>query len=331
MRVVSRITAHRTGKGLCLAGLASFCLTVAAAGAAEKPTIGVLLFRGDRASERMMRDAVLQQLKVEGFGEDKAVYLHEDAKADQARVRELARKLANAKPNLIIAVSTIAALAAAQEIKDIPIVFANVYDPVDAGIARSYQSSGNNTTGTDIQVPAQALLKTLRRVVSFKRLGLLYNVKEKNSVVQLDDVKENQKEMGFEVVPESVGKGEEVPGAMERLTRKGIDALFVTGAGVVNEQAGTVAKLAVERKIPTVTNSDLRVNDGVLLGVVSNREELGKLSGMKAAQILRGAKPTDIPIEMAKRFEIIINLKTAKGMGLKVPVDLLQSANRVIQ
>ncbi len=327
----SWITGRSVGRGVCLTALVTFCLTLTAAHAAEKVTIGVLLFRADRASERMMRDAVLQQLKAEGFGEEKAVYLHEDAKGDQARVRELARKLAGAKPDLIVAISTLATLAAAQEIKDIPIVFANVYDPVDAGIAKSHQSSGNNTTGTDIQVPAPALLKTLRRVSPFKRLGVLYNVKEKNSVVQLDDVKENQKEMGFEVVPESVGKGEEIPAAMERLARKGIDALFVTGAGVVNEHAGTVAKLAVERKIPTVTNSDLRVNDGVLLGVVSNRQELGKLSGMKAAQVLRGAKPADIPIEMAKRFEIIINLKTAKSMDLKVPVDLLQSANRVIQ
>ncbi len=328
---MSRSSTHRTGIGLCLAGLAVISLAVAVASAAEKPTIGIFLFRSDRESEVISRDAVLQQLKAEGFGEDKAVYLHEDAKADQARAKEIARKLAAAKPAVIVTITTPATLAAVREVKDIPIVFANVLDPVDAGIAKSLQSSGNNTTGTSIQVPTPALLNTLKRVSSFKRLGVLYNAKEKNSVSQLDDIKESQRVMGFEVVPESVEKGEEIPAAMERLVRKRADALFVTGAAVVNQHTETVAKLAIERKIPTVTNSDLRVNQGVLVGVVPNREELGKLSGMKAAQILRGAKPADIPIEMAKRFEIIINLKTAKGMGLKLPVDLLQSANRVIQ
>lgn len=326
-----RMSSLRAGTGVVLAGLVFFCLAAAWAAAAEKPTIGVLIFRGDRNTDQITRAAVLEQLKAEGFGEDKAVYLHEDARGDQARLQELARKIVAAKPNLIVSISTPVTLAFIKETKDIPIVFALVLDPIGAGITQNLKSSGTNVTGTSIHVPTQVLLNTLRRVSSFKRLGLLYTLKEKNSVVQLEDAKEHERAMKYQVVSESVEKGEQIPGAMERLSRKGMDALFVTGASVVHQHTETVVKLAIERKIPTVTNLDLRVNQGILLGVSPNLEDLAKLSGKKAAQVLRGARPADIPIEIAKRYDIIINLKTARSMDLKVPLDLLQSANRVIQ
>jgi putative ABC transport system substrate-binding protein len=201
---------------------------------------------------------------------------------------------------------------------------------VESGFAKSWASSGNNVTGSSNKMSLAVPIKTLQRIGPVKRLGVLFNPAEKNSILQLDELKGLQRELGFEVIEVPVGKKEEAVAAVRTFAPR-VQAFYVTGAVTVTSQVAAVAVAAMEHKLPTVAHTIDVVEAGVLVGVTANLQEVGRLAGVKAAQVLRGAKPASIPIETPKRFDVAVNLKTATATGVKVPADLLQSATRVIR
>ena len=154
---------------------------------AEK-RIGILLF-SEEVRYIDVTKGFMETLKERGFGESRTKIITENAGASKAKAAELVQKFAAAKMNLIFTAGTHATIAVTQEIKDVPIVFSMVYDPVEAGIAKSWKSSGNNTTGTSSKVPMSKLLGSLKQYAPVKRLAVLYTPGEKNPKAQLKDLK----------------------------------------------------------------------------------------------------------------------------------------------
>ncbi len=296
---------------------------------AEKTKIGVLL-SSDDARYVDVAEAAIKQLKAEGYSDSKITVNTQDAKGDKAAAAKIAKQFAADGVRLVMPMGTAATAGAVKELKDIPIVFGVVWDPVEAGFARDWRSSGMNTTGSSNKVPMAALVKTLKRLSSLKRLGVLYNPTEKNSVLQLEEFKGLQRELAFEVVEVAVTKAEEAA-AVARAFAPRVDAFYISGAVTVTSQMAAIASVAAEHKLPTISHLIDVANGGALLAVSANLQEVGRLAGAKAAQVLRGTRPSDIPIETLKRFDVVINLKTASATGVKVPVDLVQSASRVIR
>jgi len=296
---------------------------------AEKIKIGVLLTSDDPRYPDTA-EAAIKQLKAEGYDESKIILDIQSAKGDKAAAAKIARQFAADGVRLVMPMGTTAATGAVKELKDIPIVFGVVWDPVEAGFARDWKSSGMNTTGSSNKVPMAALVRTLRRMKPLKRLGVLYNPTEKNSVLQLEELKGLQRELAFEAVEIAVTKAEEAAAAARAFAPK-VDAFYLSGAVPVTSQTAAIAAVAAERKLPTISHLIDVVEGGALLAVTANLQEVGRLAGVKAAQVLRGTKPSSIPIETLKKFDVTINLKTATAMGVKIPVDLLQSASRVIR
>jgi putative tryptophan/tyrosine transport system substrate-binding protein len=291
--------------------------------------IGVLTF-----SEQVRYMEAIRGLKdtfnEAGFGEPRMQYIVENAGANKMVAAELVKRLAAEKLDLIFTVGTHATLATSQKIKDIPIVFAQVYDPVAAGIAKGWQSSGNNTTGVSTKIPLSQLIISLKRLKPFYSLAVLYTPGENNSESQLRDLQEIQGNFGIKVVPVPLTKVEDIEQLLPVLISR-MDALYITGSNLVNEQLSKIIDMANKGKIITVTHLEDLVEKGVLLGVGPNPYQVGRLAGKKAIKIIEGALPSSLPIDTLEQLDIIVNLKTARAGGFEIPSDFMKTVSRKIE
>ena len=312
-----------TGTAIFLA-VALFSIDVGA----EK-RIGVLMFSGEARYVEAAR-GIMDRLKEMGYGEPKASFMIEKADANKARTAELVQKYAAAKLDLIITLGTSSTVAVSREIKDVPIVFSMVYDPVDAGIAKAWKRSGNNTTGTSPKIPMSKPMEVLSSLARVKRLGVLYTPGEKNSESQLKDLQAIQADYKIKVIPVRLTKIEEVDQLLPQVLRSA-DALYITGSNLVNSQIGVIVDMAGKAGVITVTHLEDLVEKGVLVGVSANAYSMGQLSGEQAARILKGVKPSAIPIECAKKSDIILNMKSVKKGRFQIPPGFMKTVTRVVE
>ncbi len=295
---------------------------------AEK-RIGVLLF-SDEVRYVEAAKGFIDTLKEAGFRQPQTKIITENAGANKAKAAELVKKFNDAKMDLIFTAGTHATTAVTQEIKDVPIVFSVVYDPVEAGIAKSWKSSGNNSTGISSKIDMSKLMGSLIKYAPVKRLAVLYTPGEKNSESQLKDIQEIQKSFGIKIVPVPLTKTEEVAQLLPLVLRKA-DPLFITGSNLVNRQLSTIMDMAIKAKVVTITHLEDLVEKGVLLGVCPSTYLMGRLAGQKAVKILKGVKPSSIPIETLKQFDVMINLKTAKAGGFQTPPDFMKTVKKTVE
>jgi putative ABC transport system substrate-binding protein len=316
-------------KSLFLSFAMAIIIILLPAGAKAEKKIGVLIFS---ESERHIDSykGIMDQLKKDGFGESKVKYTIENAKGSKAKAVEAARNFAAAKVNLIIAIGTTAAIAAATETKNIPIVFSMVFDPVESGIAYSWKSSDNNTTGASPRIPMSMLLDRLKEFMKIKRLAVLYTPGEKNSEAHLIEIQKTQANSHIKVDPVILTKKEEVPHILAEVLRTA-DAIYLTGSTIVIETVPIIVDLANKAKVATVTHRDDFIDKGVLLAVSADAYLVGRLAGKKAVQILKGAKPSSIPIESEKKLEIILNMKTAKAGQFQIPPAFMKKVTKTVE
>lgn len=272
----------------------------------------------------------MEQLEKDGFGEAQVKFTIENAKGNKAKAAELARKFASAKMDMIIVLGTPSAVVVAKEIKEVPVVFSWVYDPIEAGIAGSWNSSGNNTTGTSSKVPVSKLMGSLKQLSPVKKLAVLYTDGEKNSEIQLKELQEIQAYFQVRILPVPLNRKEDVAVIIPEVTRS-VDAIFLSGSSVVGEAATMIVNIANKAKVLTVTHIEDLVAKGVLLGVCADPFSAGRLAGKKAVKILKGAKPSSIPIEMLKNFDVLINMKTAKAGQFQIPPKFMKRVTRTIE
>jgi len=298
--------------------------------AQKKAKIGIVMYSNE-ARYIEGKNGAIAQLKKEGFDEQKVDFDIRDAEGKDTKVTEIAKDFKEKGMNLIIAYGTQAATNTYKEIKDIPIIISMVYDPVGAGLAKSMKSSGNNITGASNFVNMKSVVMHLRLISPAKKIGVLYNEGEKNSVLQLDEFKKLQDEMGILVIGANVTTPEQVGEATRSLVERGVDSLFMSGSNVLSKNLAAALEVAAARKIPTVSHLSDRVKEGVLLSVSPSAFKVGELAGKKAAEVLRGAKPTDIPIETLEDYDITVNATTAKAIGKVMPDGLLKKAKKIIE
>jgi putative ABC transport system substrate-binding protein len=298
-------------------------------GAGAEKRIGILQSSEDVRYLEATK-AFVDKLKEAGFGEPQTKIIVEHAGANKAKAAELAQKFAAAKMDLIFTLGTPATVTVALEIKDVPVVFAVVYDPVEAGIAKQWESSGNNTTGTSTKASMPRIVDVLKRFAPVKNLAVLYTPIEQQSVSALRDLQKIQEEYRIKVIPVPLSKAEEVSQLLPILTRSA-DALYVTGSVFVGSQLSTIVDMAMKSKMITITHLEDLVERGVLLGVSADFHSGGRLAGEKAIKILKGAQPSSIPIEIAKQLKVVINLKTARAAGFQVLPDFMKTVTKTIR
>jgi putative ABC transport system substrate-binding protein len=295
---------------------------------AEK-RIGVLLW-SEEGRYIETKKGILDQLKKDGFGEPAVKYTIVNAEESSTKASRRVQEFVAAKMNLIITIGTSAAIPAAKTIKDVPIVFSNVYNPVEAGIAKDWKSSGNNVTGVSPKIPMSKLLDSLKEFTPVKKLAVLYTPGEKNSEVQLIELQKIQTDSQIQVFPVILANKEEVAQTLSEVVRT-VDAMYLTGSSVVGATVPVIVNTANKAKVVTVTHLDDLVEKGALLGVCVNSYQAGRLAGEKAVKILRGAKPSAIPIETLKKFDVVFNLKTAKAGEFQILPSFIKNVTRKIE
>jgi putative ABC transport system substrate-binding protein len=295
---------------------------------AEK-RIGVLIW-SEEPRYIETKNGIMEQLKKEGFGEPAVKLTIENAGGNKVKLEKIVQKFATAKMDLIISIGTTATIPVAREIKDVPIVFSMVYDPVEVNIAQTWKSSGNNTTGASPRVSMSKLVDTLKRFASVKRLAVLYTPAEKNSVVQLKELIGSQSGFQLEIVPVPLTNSEDVALILPEVIRT-VDAIYLSGSSVVGKTISVIVDLATKAKVVTITHLDDLVSEGVLLGVCANPYAVGRLAARKAVKVLKGAKPSSIPIETLKHLDLIVNIKTAKAGQFKIPPSFMKSVTKIIE
>jgi len=246
------------------------------------------------------------------------------------KAAEIVRRLASSQLDLFVAIGTTAAVAVVKEIKDVPVVFTTVYDPVDSKIAADWKSSGNNTTGTSTKIHMSQLIENLKQLKPVKSLAVLYTPGEKNSEAQLKDLQTVQAQFGIKIIPVPLTAKDEAPQILSDVVGRA-EALFLSGSSIAIDALPIIIDTAKKAGVITTAIQSDKVEKGILLGVYANTRTLGVMAGEKAAKVLKGAKPSAIPIETVKKADVIINMKTARESRIDVPAAFLKKATRVIE
>jgi putative ABC transport system substrate-binding protein len=295
---------------------------------AEK-RIGILTFSEEvRYSEA--QKGIIDQLTKDGFGEPVVQFTIENAKGSKVKTAELVQKFAAAKMDLIFTIGTTATIAISREIKDVPVVFGMVYDPVEAGVAKDWKSSGNNVTGVSPKIPMSTLVGSMKELAPIKKLAVLYTPGEKNTEIQLKELQGIQSSLQIKVVPVILASKEEVAQTLALVVHT-VDAFYLTGSGIVGTTVPIIVDIANKAHVITITHLDDLVEKGVLLGICANSNRIGRQAGKKAVQILRGAKPSSIPIDIEKKFDVMLNMKTAKAGQIQIPASFMKKVTRTIE
>ena len=248
-------------------------------------------------------------------------------------LRSLAEELVRLKVELIVTDGTAAALAAKNATTAIPIVFSIVSDPVGTGLVASLARPGGNVTGFSIVNPElnAKRLALLREVVpAMQRIGVLENPKNPYFRSAHSELEQTCRSLGIEPIFVDVASAGELTNAVAEVARGGGQALLVSPDFLFYENRVEIMRAALKHALPTTTSRSL-VAAGALLGYTNDLSEQEDRVAAFIDRILRGAKPAELPVEQPTKFELAINLKTAKALGISIPQPLLLRADEVIQ
>jgi len=292
---------------------------------AEKK-VGIFLF-SDETRYTLAVKGIMDKLKEEGFKEPTTKFIVENAEYNKANAADLVKKFASRRMDLIFTIGTSATIPIVREIKNTPIVFSIIYDPVASGIAKDWKSSGNNTTGASTKIPMQKILNGLKVFKSVKRLAVLYTPDEKNSEIVLKDLQETQPIYKIKIIPVPLTTKDEIVQILPEVIRTS-DAIYVTGSNLVDSQVSMIVDMANKAKVLTVTHLEDLVEKGVFFGICIDPYLNGRLAGEKGIKILKGAKPSSIPIETTKEYKLIINMKTANAGQFQIPHEFMKALGK---
>lgn len=287
--------------------------------------IGIIRYM-DHISLDQASQGFIDKLEKDGV---KVEIIDKSANGDMATLNTIAQSMISDRVDLIYAVSTPAAQAAANVTKDIPIVFSAVTDPVGAGLVEDFDKKTSNITGvSDYVDPKGQIDEFLKIYPDTKKFGLIYNTSEQNSIVQVEELEKILKEKGIGLESVGVNTINDIPIAISSLSGK-IDALFALTDNMVANAAPTVAKELVDLKIPSLSSEEGQVKQGLLLSQGVNYYEHGSQAGEIAKKIIGGEDVKNIPVEYNKTNSKLVNKKTAEALGLDLGNEIFENANFV--
>ena len=276
------------------------------------------------------REGFIEGLKEKGYEEGKNIEIeYQNAQGDNSTSQTIAQKFVSEKKDLILAIATNSAQAVYNATKDIPTVFTAVTDPVSAGIAKDWKSSGTNLTGVSDMVPVDKQLELLTKLKeNIKVLGVIYNTSEANSVVQVNSLKEEASKLGISIKEIGVTNVNEINQNLSAVIKE-IDALYTPTDNTVASAYDLVGQIAVKNNVPILGAEEAVVAKGGLCSIGIDYFELGKETGYKAAELLDGKKPDEIEITTLSNMSITINTDVAEKLNIKIPSDIEESATKV--
>jgi len=321
--------------GLVLAGLAAAAITTRAGHAQQSriPRIG-FLGAADPAVAAPWIAAFDARLRELGWVDGRTATIeYRWAGAQTSRYAEIAADFAARKVDIIVTWASAPVLAAKQATSVIPIVFAAQMDPVGAGVVANMARPGGNVTGLSIQQTDTAgkRLELLRECVpGMRRLAIMVNSGAPGAMIETREIGAGARAAGLDIVVREIASADDIGPALQSFAGQA-DALYVATDPLVFANRSRINALAQDARLATIYGSREYVEAGALISYGPNFPDLFRRAAEYVDKILRGARPADIPIEQPTKFDLVINLKTAKALGITISPALLLRADEVIE
>ncbi len=310
-----------------------------------------LTFAQEKKVKRMIRVGVTQMVSTPvlekdqkgfekalaeaGFKENvNILYDRHNAQGNRAKAQAIAQKFLIEKFDLIHSITTLASQEVVKLIKDIPIVFSSVTNPVEAGLvpkaSRPGTKSGTNVTGVSYHWPVHLQFETCTKFVpKAKKWGTIYDAGDSSSLVQIKEVKEAAKKLEVELVEATISNSEETMQAAQFIAGK-VHAIYIIYDLTVLSAFEAIVSVCNESKIPLFTSDGESVQRGAIAAYGVNFFLVGHSAGKRAARILKGEKPGDIPWGRVDRFSLVVNERAARAQGVIIPPALLSKSDKII-
>lgn len=279
-----------------------------------------------------VRDGVQAALKAEGFESGKNLkWQYQSAQGNTGTAAQIARKFVGDKPDAIVAIATPSAQAVVAATKTVPVVFSAVTDPVVAKLVPSWEPSKTNVTGVSDLLALDKQMELVKQVVpTAKRIGMVYNPGEANSVVVVKELQKLLPTMGLTLVEAAAPRSVDVSSAARSLVGK-VDVIYTSTDNNVVSSYEALVKVGQDAKIPLVASDTDSVKRGAVAAYGINYRDLGEQTGRIVARILKGEAPGSIKPEVSSKIELFVNPGAAEKQGVKLSDALLKSAAEVVK
>ena len=325
-------------RDVILASVAAVCTGAAPRAAAQATErlrrIGFITLRsGPNEYDAAFREA----LRRLGYVEGQTIRIdYRWAAGSEQRADKLAAEMLAAKPEVIVAATTPAIRAAMRATKEVPIVIAAAADPVGSGLVASLARPGGNVTGLSLVSPDTAakrlqLLQELIPTVNRIAVLLMDTGVAGESIPLIEQLQSAAKQLRLELAIKAIRSGADIPAAFATIQQERAQALIVSATPISIDHRGQIADIAASQRLPAMYESQGFVEAGGLLSYGPSLTDMYRRAAVYVDKILKGAKPADLPVELPVKYDLAINLKTAKALGLQLPQTLVLRADRVIE
>ena len=316
-----------------LAVLAAFTLaaTSSLAMAAETKSVAITAIVEHPALDAV-RDGVLDALNEAGYIQGKNLkWQYQSAQGNTGTAAQIARKFIGDNPDVLVAIATPSAQSAIAGTKRVPIVFSAVTDPVEAQLVPSWEASGTNVTGVSDLLELDKQIELIKKIVPHaKKIGMVYNPGEANSVVVVEAFKKILPKYGMELVEAAAPRTVDVGSAARSLVGK-VDAIYTNTDNNVVSAYEALVKVGNDRKIPLIASDTDSVKRGAIAALGVNYRDLGRQTGRLVVRILEGEAPGEIKPETSDNLQLFLNETAAKKQGVTLSEELLKTASEIIR
>lgn len=274
--------------------------------------------------------AFLRELAQHGYDPSKIDVISQTPNPDPISWSNSIRKVSALGADVVVTFGAPVTLTALRQSMDIPIVFADVYGPVETGISRSATQGNKDVCGISSKLPMVTLIKTAHDIKKFKTMGVIFNAHEVGSVVQMKEMKRLGAQMGFSVTDVNVTSPIHLESALKGVLQH-VDVLFVSEGTIACQRFDWIVEKSLALKIPVISQMPESAERGGLLSLEIDTVEQGQEAGVQVAKILNGKRPEKSLLKMPKKVHFVLNLRTARELGLAVPFQVLSAITRVIK
>jgi putative tryptophan/tyrosine transport system substrate-binding protein len=273
----------------------------------------------------------VKALVLKGYDQSNVEVITQVPNPDPISWANSIRKFNAIGADVIVAYGASAAVAALHESDGIPVVFADVYGPVETGIAKSMQASGHNAAGMSSKIPLVTLIKTAMEVKPMRSIGVVYSSREEGSLVQLKESRRIAAQSGLSLTEMNLNSATAVDAALAELFAARVDCIYITECTAGSRAFEKIVHRAAEHRIPVISQMPGAAQKGALISLEADPSEQGQLAADYTARILSGKKASQLPVATPKRVDLIVNLKMARSLDLQVPFPVLSAATRVLK
>lgn len=319
-----KLSVHTLAAGLLAAGLLAhapaWSQSVAVTSIVEHPALD------------SVRDGVKEALAEAGFTEEKGLkWQYQTAQGNTAIAAQIARKFVGDRPDAIVAIATPSAQAVVSATKDIPVIYSAVTDPVAAQLVPSMGPSGTNVAGVSDRLSLERQIDLIKRVLpDAKRVGMVYNPGEANSVVVVKAMRELLQQQGMTLVEATAPRTVDVGAAARSLVGK-VDVIYTNTDNNVVSAYEALVKVGIDAKVPLIASDTDSVVRGAIAAIGINYYDLGLQTGRMVARVLNGESPGDMASETSDKLELFVNPGAAQKQGVTLDEEFVKSATKVIE